>query len=152
MSAPAAKARIALVAFSSLGDGLIYLMMAENLRLNGFAVTYFGNIGYQLRAWLPQFEIGPGLRTAVGTELGLFDYSLALELGRQGILLRQLVSRHQTVSETDKLQGLGGGNPWTGQDRQQDHGEMKELSFKSHGAFPRLLGMPQCGEASSFQI
>jgi heptosyltransferase-3 len=59
MSAPAARARIALVAFSSLGDGLIYLMMAENLRLNGFAVTYFGNIGYQLRAWLPQFEIRP---------------------------------------------------------------------------------------------
>ena len=54
-----AKARIALVAFSSLGDGLIYLMMAENLRLNGFAITYFGNIGYQLRAWLPQFEIRP---------------------------------------------------------------------------------------------
>lgn len=34
-------------------------------------------------AWLPQFEIGPGLRTAVGTELGLFDYSLALELGTE---------------------------------------------------------------------
>ena len=51
--------RIALVAFSSLGDGLIYLMMAENLRRNGFAVTYFGNIGYQLRAWLPQFAICP---------------------------------------------------------------------------------------------
>jgi hypothetical protein len=59
MNAPTPKARIALVAFSSLGDGLIYLMMAENLRLNGFAVTYFGNIGYQLRTWLPQFEIRP---------------------------------------------------------------------------------------------
>lgn len=51
--------RIALVAFSSLGDGLIYLMMAENLRINGYAVTYFGNIGHQLRQWLPQFEIRP---------------------------------------------------------------------------------------------
>ena len=53
------KARIALVAFNSLGDGLIYLMIAENLRLNGFEITYFGNIGYQLRDWLPQFEIRP---------------------------------------------------------------------------------------------
>ena len=53
------KARIALVAFSSLGDGLIYLMMAENLRLNGFAVTYFGDIAYQMRTWIPQFEIRP---------------------------------------------------------------------------------------------
>ena len=51
--------RIALVAFSSLGDGLIYLMMAENLRLNGYQVTYFGNIGHQLRNWLPQFETQP---------------------------------------------------------------------------------------------
>ncbi len=59
MNAAPPKARIALVAFSSLGDGLIYLMMAENLRLNGFAVTYFGNIGYQMRAWLPQFEMRP---------------------------------------------------------------------------------------------
>lgn len=48
---------IALVAFSSLGDGLIYLMMAENLRINGFRVTYFGDIGYQFREWIPQFEI-----------------------------------------------------------------------------------------------
>lgn len=34
-----------------------------------------------LPAWLPQWEIGPGLRTTVGTEYGLWDYSLALELG-----------------------------------------------------------------------
>ncbi len=32
-------------------------------------------------AWLPQFELSPGLRNTVGTEYGLFDYSLALELG-----------------------------------------------------------------------
>ncbi|MFA7291773.1 MAG: glycosyltransferase family 9 protein [Rhodocyclaceae bacterium] len=53
------EARIALVAFSSLGDGLIYLMMAENLRLNGYNVTYFGNIAYQIRHWLPQLNILP---------------------------------------------------------------------------------------------
>lgn len=56
---PRRKASIALVAFSSLGDGLIYLMMAENLRLNGFDVTYFGNIGYQIRDWMPQLKIRP---------------------------------------------------------------------------------------------
>ena len=32
-------------------------------------------------AWVPRFEIGPGLRNTVGTEYGLFDYSLSLELG-----------------------------------------------------------------------
>jgi hypothetical protein len=56
---PPGKARIALVGFSSLGDGLIYLMMAENLRNNGYNVTSYGNIAYQMRHWLPQLEIRP---------------------------------------------------------------------------------------------
>ncbi|MBK8524404.1 MAG: hypothetical protein IPL58_09995 [Betaproteobacteria bacterium] len=77
MNAPTPKARIALVAFSSLGDGLIYLMMAENLRLNGFAVTYFGNIGYQLRAWLPQFEIYP-YPTAEEMDTALTGFDLVI--------------------------------------------------------------------------
>lgn len=34
-------------------------------------------------SWAPQFEIGPGLRYAAGTELGLLDYSAALELGAE---------------------------------------------------------------------
>lgn len=34
-------------------------------------------------AWMPQFEIGPGLRYNVGTELGLLDYSAALEVGAE---------------------------------------------------------------------
>ena len=52
-------ARIALVAFSSLGDGLLYLMMAHNLALNGYRVTYFGSLAYQLRGWLPDLDIQP---------------------------------------------------------------------------------------------
>lgn len=53
------KASIALVSFESLGDSLIYTMMAENLRLNGYAITLFGNIPYQLREWFPQLSIQP---------------------------------------------------------------------------------------------
>lgn len=41
-------------------------------------------------AWAPQFELGPSLRTAVGTELGLLDYSLAAELGAEVHLTRGL--------------------------------------------------------------
>ena len=51
--------RIALVSFDSLGDGLIYLMMASNLQRNGFAVTCYGNIAHQMRAWLPCLKIQP---------------------------------------------------------------------------------------------
>jgi len=56
-AAPAA--RLAVVAFSSLGDGLLYVMMADNLRRAGFAVTYFGDLVHQLRDWLPQLDIRP---------------------------------------------------------------------------------------------
>lgn len=34
-------------------------------------------------SWLPQFEIGPGLRYNLGTEVGLLDYSVALEVGTE---------------------------------------------------------------------
>ena len=51
--------RIALVSYDSLGDGLVYLMMAENLRLNGFDVTYYGNCIYHLAGWFPQLSIRP---------------------------------------------------------------------------------------------
>ena len=34
-------------------------------------------------SWMPQFEIGPGLRYNVGTEVGLLDYSVALEVGTE---------------------------------------------------------------------
>ena len=51
--------RIALVSYDSLGDGLVYLMMAENLRLNGFDVTYYGDSISGLAGWVPQLSIRP---------------------------------------------------------------------------------------------
>lgn len=45
---------VALVSFDSLGDSLIYVMVAENLRVNGFEVTLFSNIAHQLKNWVPQ--------------------------------------------------------------------------------------------------
>ena len=50
-------AQIAIVSFESLGDSLIYTMMADNLRRNGYAITLFGNVPYQLKEWLPQLSI-----------------------------------------------------------------------------------------------
>lgn len=71
------RARIALVAFSSLGDGLLYLMMAENLRLNGYKLTYYGDIGHQLRHWLPQLDIRP-YPPRDDLDAALADYDLAI--------------------------------------------------------------------------
>lgn len=52
-------ARIALVSFNSLGDSLIYYMLAENLRQHGYEMTLYGDIAYQLREWMPQILIKP---------------------------------------------------------------------------------------------
>ncbi|MCB5191589.1 hypothetical protein LG198_12700 [Methylobacillus arboreus] len=52
-------ARIALVSFSSLGDGLVYYMLAENLRQHGYDITLYGDIAYQLRDWMPHLKVRP---------------------------------------------------------------------------------------------
>jgi hypothetical protein len=44
--------RIALVSFDSLGDALIYPMMADNLQRNGFKVTHYGGV-HQIFHWRP---------------------------------------------------------------------------------------------------
>ncbi|MDR2240797.1 MAG: hypothetical protein LBE33_10175 [Zoogloeaceae bacterium] len=73
----AAKARIGLVSFDSLGDGLIYLMIADNLQRNGFDVTCYGNIADQMRAWLPTLNIKP-YPPAERIEAELAAYDLAI--------------------------------------------------------------------------
>ncbi|MDR2365748.1 MAG: hypothetical protein LBD68_07830 [Zoogloeaceae bacterium] len=71
--------RIALVSFDSLGDSLIYLMMADNLQRNGFQVTHYGNIACQMRDWLPQLDIRPyPLPTIEKMEAELEGYDLAI--------------------------------------------------------------------------
>lgn len=76
-SPPADAPSVALVAYDSLGDGLIYLMIAENLRLNGFRVTCYGNSLSSLAGWLPQLTLRryPDMRT-LESELAGFDMVL----------------------------------------------------------------------------
>ncbi len=71
------SASIALVSFDSLGDGLIYLMMADNLRRNGFLVTCYGNIANQMREWLPELDVRP-YPPAERLEAELDAYDLAI--------------------------------------------------------------------------
>lgn len=70
-------ARIALVSLDSLGDGLIYLMMADNPQRNGFSVTCYGNVAHQMRVWLPKLSIKP-YPPAERLEAELEQYDLAI--------------------------------------------------------------------------
>ena len=68
---------VALVAYDALGDGLVYLMMAENLRLAGFRVTYYGSCLFPLAGWFPQLPMRPYPATdALEAELGRHDLVL----------------------------------------------------------------------------
>jgi hypothetical protein len=71
------RPRIGLVAYDSLGDGLMYLMVADNLRRNGFDVSYFGGAVSQLADWLPQFEVKPYPPVA-DMEAELDDFDLVI--------------------------------------------------------------------------
>jgi hypothetical protein len=58
----------------------------------------------------PQFEAGLNLRTAVGTEVGLFDYSLALDLGAQVQLAQGLFAQgnvHIPTLQSDDFREFG---------------------------------------------
>lgn len=54
-----ASASIAIVPWGRLGDGVIFLILAENFRRAGYRVSYYSNAVYQMRHWLPQLEILP---------------------------------------------------------------------------------------------
>lgn len=56
---PTTVARIAIVPWDRLGDGVIFLVLAENFRRAGYRVSYFSNTIFQMRHWLPQLEILP---------------------------------------------------------------------------------------------
>jgi hypothetical protein len=73
----AVRASVALVSFDSLGDGLIYLMMADNLQRNGLDVTCYGNVAYQMRDWLPELRAKPyPPMDRMETELAGYDLAI----------------------------------------------------------------------------
>jgi heptosyltransferase III len=65
--------KVALVSFDSLGDSLIYLMMAENLRLNGYLLTLYSNVADQIKHWLPNLTINPYPASDMDSELNGYD-------------------------------------------------------------------------------
>ena len=88
--------RIALVSYDSLGDGLVYLMMAENLRLNGFDVTYYGDCISGLAGWVPQLPVRPYPEIdRMESELQEFDLVLCSP--------PSFIRRHSTEAEMKRL-------------------------------------------------
>ena len=84
------------MAYDTLGDGLIYLMVAENLCLNGFEVTFYGKQIADLREWLPQFRV----------ERYSTEQDLESELGRHDLVLYSPPSFVRQTRSPDDMQRL----------------------------------------------
>ena len=96
MSLDNEKPDVALVAYDTLGDGLIYLMVAENLCLNGFEVPFYGKQIADLREWLPQFRV----------ERYSTEQDLESELGRHDLVLYSPPSFVRQTRSPDDMQRL----------------------------------------------
>jgi hypothetical protein len=60
--------KIAIVSALGIGDGLLSMVIANNLQLNGYATTTFNNHLVQLQDWFPNLEI-----KAFPNELDIFN-------------------------------------------------------------------------------
>ena len=53
------KPNIAIVAGKGIGDALLTLIIAHNLQINNYDVTFYSNHIVQLKEWLPDIEVKP---------------------------------------------------------------------------------------------
>ena len=75
------ESRIALVMSSAIGDSLLTMIVANNLRTHGFNVTAFGKQCYALREWFPHIDVQPELDGTDPT-LSLARFDTVIQLHR----------------------------------------------------------------------
>lgn len=72
-------ARVAVITSKAVGDSLLLMTVAHNLRLNGVAVTIFGRHAHALRDWFPTLDVRPELeQSPPATALSDFEVVLTL--------------------------------------------------------------------------
>lgn len=69
---------IAFVCSPRLGDTLIGLVTVNNLLLNGYQVTVYGNYAFQLKDWFPHFQIHPA--PTLDSQYALQKYATVLHM------------------------------------------------------------------------
>jgi len=72
-------AHVAIIASPAIGDSLLLMTVAHNLRRAGSNVTVFGAHIHALRAWFPGFDIRPALPPDQASEV-LRDYGAVVQL------------------------------------------------------------------------
>ena len=55
------KIKAGIISCSSIGDSLLFLIIANNLKQNNFNVTFYSSILYDLRNWIKDINVEPSL-------------------------------------------------------------------------------------------
>ncbi|VCU71164.1 Glycosyltransferase family 9 (heptosyltransferase) [Pigmentiphaga humi] len=85
---------VALITFPAIGDSLLLMTVAHNLRRHGVAVTVFGPHVHTLRNWFPGIPIEPALAAgSAGERLAGFDLVIQLHDDRPFVDLASLHPR-----------------------------------------------------------
>ena len=143
-TAHSTKPTVALVAFDSLGDGLIYLMMAENLRQNGFDVTCYGNVAHQMRRWLADLDVRPyPERDEFEREFAAYD----LVIMSPPQFLRDAMDEQKTAALREKYLLICQKAP---KNWHFDHTQRLSRTL-STGAFEQLQGLMNCSGSIRFK-
>ncbi len=75
--------RVALMLSPALGDSLLMMIVARNLRANRIAVTVFGKQANEMAAWFPDVDIRPDLTTdTLASTLSGFDTVIQMHRDR----------------------------------------------------------------------
>ncbi|MCK4608064.1 MAG: hypothetical protein KAT71_01170 [Gammaproteobacteria bacterium] len=68
---------IALIPAPKLGDGILFLIIANNLQRNGYKVTYYNDFIADLQDWLPNITVNPFPKADIDSEFAQFDLTIA---------------------------------------------------------------------------
>ncbi len=102
---PSSYHRVAVVLAPRLGDSLLLMVLAQNLRLAGKEVVVFGNYPRLLAPWFPDFDLRPALEEATATQ-SLQEFELVLHMHVGWPL--ELRKHHARVVYYDEIMAVTG--------------------------------------------
>ena len=138
--------KIAMVASVGVGDGAIYLIIAENLVRNGFKVSFYSNPISQLHAWLPQMTVKP-YPALEKCDAEFADYDLVLA-DSISILGKPHFQAEQFAELSGKYVYLGVGK--VEKELQADHSDRLRAKLPP-GKFNKLANLCACAGEIRFQ-
>jgi len=133
--------RIALFPSFGLGDGLLFLIIANNLRRNGFKVTFYSDFIAQLQDWFPGIEVKAFPASLYELESSLPHYDLIISEGHSVIARSYPQSAYPILAKNYVFIGLSRFS----QDLTNIENQSLLQKIKNKENRERLLQIAECG-------